>query len=187
MLEEYQEQEIKVLDVEVESLKKKLESIGAKKVYDDDREIITLDTPEMEYLLQKDKLIRITEEGSIKVTMHIHQSNPEIKKEIKFKVSRMKEALDFFSEMGLKMITKVKAHRISYELGKIDFDIDEFPSIPPFLEIDQEFLSEEGYTLESLLEKLELSSHEIVKMGTEDIHNHYGIPYFEEYRVEKEK
>ncbi len=181
--EEYREHEVKILNVDVENLKLKLESIGAKKVYDDVREIIALDTEERLFLSQKDKLIRVTDEGSIKVTMHVDQSNPKIKKAIKFKVSRMKEVLDFFEEMGLKPISKVKAHRTSYELGKIDFDIDEFPSIPPFLEIDQEHIEEEGYLLESLLKQLGLENHEMVVMGTEDIHKLYGKDYFEEYGV----
>lgn len=180
---EYIEHEIKVLDIEVERLKAKLEKIGAIKVYDDIRTIIALDTEDKMLLKKKDKLIRITDEGSIKVSMHVNQSNPKIKKIIKFKATRMKETLDFFKEMGINPISKVKASRISYELGKIDFDIDKFPKIPAFLEIDIENIEEEGYTLESLLEKLELQNNKIVTMGTEDIHKLYGFDYFEEYKV----
>lgn len=55
----YKEQEIKVLDVSVEKLAEKLEKIGAKKVYDDERTIMTFDTPERLFLNQKDKLIRL--------------------------------------------------------------------------------------------------------------------------------
>ncbi len=128
----YKENEIKVLEVNPIVLKEKLENLGAKKVYDDKRIIISLDTLEKKFLNQYDKLIRITEEGSTKVSMHVHQSTPNLKEVIKFKVSRLKETLDFFREMGLVPITKVTANRISYELGKIDFDIDEFSEIPPF-------------------------------------------------------
>lgn len=181
--QEYKEHEIKVLDVDVEKLKIKLEELGAKKVYEDYREIIALDTPDRMYLNEKDKLIRVTDEGSIKVTMHVNQSKPDIKKGIKFKVSRMKEVLDFFEEMDLKPITRVKAFRNSYELGKIDFDIDKFPEIPAFLEIDIEHLEEEGFTLDELLEKLDLKDNKIVVMGTEDIHKEYNIDYFEVYKA----
>ena len=73
-LNEYKEHEIKVLDVNIKELEAKLKEIGAKKVYDDVRTIITLDTKERTFLNEKDKLIRITDEGSIKVTMHV---NPE--------------------------------------------------------------------------------------------------------------
>ncbi len=182
-MNEYKEHEIKVLDVDIVKLVENLEKLGAKKVYDDTRTIIALDTEDKMFLNQKDKLIRITDEGSIKVTMHVNQSKPEIKEGIKFKTSRLKETMDFFHEMGLNPISKVKANRISYELGKIDFDIDKFPSIPPFLEIDIEFLNDEGYTLESLLKVLELEDNQIVVMGTEDIHKLYGVDYFEQYKA----
>lgn len=184
-LSKYKEHEIKVLDVDIESLTKKLEEIGAKKVYDDVRTIIALDTSDNYFLNQKDKLIRVTDEGSIKVTMHVHQSKPEIKAGIKFKTSRLKETMDFFHEMGLDPISKVETPRISYELGKIDFDIDKFPAIPPFLEIDVEFIEEEGYTVESLLKVLGLENNKVVVMGTEDIHKLYNVDYFEAYKTDK--
>lgn len=182
-MNEYKEHEIKILDIDVEKLVKKLDEIGAKKVYDDTRTIIALDTADRLFLNQKDKLIRVTDEGSIKVTMHVNQSKPEIKEGIKFKTSRLKETMDFFHEMGLDPISKVQANRISYELGKIDFDIDKFPAIPPFLEIDIEFLKDEGYTMESLLRALELEDNKIVVMGTEDIHKLYGVDYFDQYKA----
>ncbi|MCI8616931.1 MAG: hypothetical protein HFJ60_01505 [Clostridia bacterium] len=52
-LNEYKEHEIKVLNVDIESVTKKLEEIGAKKVYDDFRTIITLDTEDKHFLNQK--------------------------------------------------------------------------------------------------------------------------------------
>ena len=183
-MSEYKEHEIKVLDVNVEELEKRLEQLGAKKVYDDVRTIIALDTPERTYLKEHDKLIRVTDEGTIKVTMHVNQSNPDIKEGIKFKTSRMKETMDFFHEMGLDPISKVQAHRVSYELGKIDFDIDKFPEIPAFLEIDIEYLEEEGYALDELLKELGLLNKRVVLMGTEDIHRFYDIDYFEVYKAE---
>lgn len=184
-LNEYKENEIKVLDINIEDLTKKLEKIGAKKVYDDVRTIIALDTENKYFLNEKDKLIRVTDEGSIKVSMHVNQSRPEIKETIKFKTSRLKETMDFFQEMGLNPISKVEAPRISYELGKIDFDIDKFPAIPHFLEIDIEYIKEEGYTVGSLLKTLGLENNKVVVMGTEDIHKLYNIDYFEAYKADK--
>lgn len=182
-MNEYQEQEIKILDINIEEICKNLEKIGAKKVYDAKRTIYTLDKEDRSILNKEDKLIRITEEDGTKVTMHINQSNPQEKKVIKFKVSRIKEVLDFFYQLGIKPVNKTNARRISYELGKIDFDIDVFKAIPPFLEIDLENLSSEGYTLESLLKCLELENNKRVVLGTEDIHALYNIDYFEEYKI----
>ena len=184
---EYKEHEIKVLDVDIKDLEERLEEIGALKVYDDKRTIFALDTPERMFLNNQDKLIRVTDEGNIKVTMHVNQSKPEIKEGIKFKTSRLKETMDFFHALGLDPISKVESHRVSYELGQIDFDIDKFPKIPPFLEIDTENLEKEGYTLDDLLEMLNLTNNKIVVMGTEDIHKLYGIDYFEAYKVNSDE
>lgn len=181
-LSEYKEHEIKVLDVDVDSLIEKLNKLGAKEVYNNTRTIIALDTEDKHFLNKEDKLIRVTDEGSIKVTMHVNQSKPKEKEAIKFKTSRLKETLDFFNELGITPISNVKAKRISYELGKIDFDIDKFPEIPAFLEIDTEYIEEEGYTIEEILKNLGLESNKIVEMGTEDIHKIYGIDYFEAYK-----
>lgn len=183
-LSEYKEHEIKVLDIDIDNLIEKLKEIGANEVYNDTRTIIALDTLDKYFLNKKDKLIRITDEGNVKVTMHVNQSDPESKKGIKFKTSRLKETMDFFSELGLNPISNVKAHRISYELGKIDFDIDKFPAIPPFLEIDVEYIEDEGYTIESILKVLGLENNRVVVMGTEDIHKLYNVNYFEVYKTE---
>lgn len=181
-LNEYREHEIKVLNVDVDSLIEKLNKLGAKEVYNDTRTIIALDTKDKHFLNEEDKLIRITDEGTIKVTMHVNQSKPKEKKAIKFKTSRLKETLDFFYELGISPISSVKVKRISYELGKIDFDIDKFPEIPAFLEIDTEYIKEEGYTIEGILKELGLENNKIVEMGTEDIHKIYSIDYFDVYK-----
>ncbi len=175
---EYVEHEIKVLNVDINQVKEKLEELGAKKVYEDERKFTVLDNENGDYLKQ-DKLIRITEEGSVKVSIHINNSKPKIKEAIKYKASRVKEQLDFFLAIGLKPIAKAKAQRISYELGDIDFDIDDFYKIPPYLEIDIENVD----NYQELLKKLGLENHEVVKMGTEAIFEHYGLNYFEEYKV----
>ncbi len=52
---EYKEHEIKVLDVNIEELKARLEEIGAVRVYKDTRTIIALDTTDRMFLNKKDK------------------------------------------------------------------------------------------------------------------------------------
>lgn len=184
MLKEYKEHEIKILDVDISNVSKKLEEIGANKVYEDYRIITTYDTEDRQ-MAKQDKLIRITEEEKVKVTMHVNNSNPENKKAIKYKVSRMKEQQDFLLQLGFNPIAKVKAYRKSYELGKIDFDIDKFPAIPSFLEIDIEGLSEQQ--INELLEQIGLINNKVVVMGTEQIHKLYDVDYFEVYKLEKKK
>lgn len=181
----YKEQEIKVLDINVENLCEKLERLGAKKVFDGDRIFTTLDTEEKTYL-QKDIMIRLTEEEKLKLSVSTNNSKSSTgeKETVKLFVSRKKETIDFFKALGILPISEVKTHRISYELetkkGIVDFDIDTFPDIPSFLEIDLENLVQ---TIEELLETLNLSQNKIVDCGTEEIYKIYNIDYFEKFKI----
>lgn len=179
-MKEYLENEKKVLEVDVSDLKTQLERLGATKVWEGNRTIYVIDTPDCKHLLE-DKLIRVTEEEKTKVSIHINNSLPSSKKKvIKYKVSRIKEQLDFFEAIGMVPITKVIAKRTSYELNGIDFDIDEFPYIPAFLEID---LENSKVLLTDLLEQLHLAEKKVVDLGTEDIFRLYGLDYFEVFKV----
>lgn len=178
MSSEYKEKEIKVLDVNVEELKKALEYMGAKKVFDNERTFITFDD-ENNSFQSKNKIIRLTDEGKLKLSISYLDSSGQ-KETIKLFTSREKETTDFLNQLGVVPIAKVESNRISYELDGIDFDIDIFPHIPPFLEIDLENLD---YPVTDLLKKLNLESNRVVEMGTEDIFRELGFDYFDIFKI----
>ena len=124
-MNQLKEQEIKVLEVNVEELKKKLEEIGASKIYE-----------------------------------------------------------DISAGATLNSVSQVSENRVSYKLGKVDFDINSFPLIPPFLNINIESLEEEGYHLNELVDKLGLVDHQVAVMKIEDVYRFYGIDYSKMYKVE---
>lgn len=179
MSESFVEKEVKILDVDVGQVAAAMSKIGAKKVYDDFRTISTWDLPGNSYRLKQDKLIRITEEDGTKITMHINNSKPN-KTEIKFKTSIPDGPNAFLTGLGLRQVSQVKARRVSWEFGKVDFDLDIFPKIPAFLEIDRANLSDAK--LKKLLALLGLQNHKVVVMGTEAIHKLYKIDYFKVYK-----
>jgi adenylate cyclase class 2 len=118
----------------------------------------------------------LTEEGD-KLKLTSLDSNNQ---ETKLFVSRKEECISLLSTLGYKLISEVEAHRTSYELGTIDFDIDEFPGIPAFLEID---MGEKAtMPIETLITKLQLDSNKSGQMSTPEILNFYGKDYFEVYR-----
>lgn len=181
----YKENEIKILDITVLELCKKIEKLGASKVFDDDRTFTTFDRMELPYL-EQDILIRLTEEEKLKlsVSKNTSKSSTGEKETIKVFVSRKQEMIDFFNAIGIVPISEVKSHRISYEWktskGVVDFDIDIFPLIPPFLEIDIENLDIE---ISDLLKLLGISNNKIVNCGTEQIYQMFGINYYKEFSI----
>ena len=187
MNDDYFENEIKVLDVSPEIICNKLDSMGAKKVFDDDRVFTTFDSQTESYLA-KDILIRLTEEEKLKLSISTDTSKSSTgeKRTIKVFVSRKKEMIDFFAVLGIEAVAEVKSHRISYELttskGIVDFDLDTFPLIGSFLEIDLENMDR---PLDEYLKELGLENNRIVNCGTEQIYGMYGYDYYKEFSIKK--
>ena len=166
--------EVKILDVDVEVLQLKLSELKAKKVFDDIR-IITY------FKNQKDNrepFLKLTEEGE---KLKISSQNNQTHEEVKLFISRKDECTQLLATLGCLPISEVKAHRISYELGTIDFDVDEFPGIPPFLEID---LGENpSISFEELVSQFQLQSNKKGQYSTPEIVAIYGKNYFNEYKI----
>jgi adenylate cyclase, class 2 len=177
-MKNYIENEVKILDVDINKVSAKLERLGAKKVFEGARSFITFDNREVS-LLERDIELRITEEGTTKFSLDEKLPSGE-KRSIKLKISRAQEMQDILARLDIVPVSKVKSHRISYELGKIDFDIDQFPRIPPFLEIDLEHYVGE---LSELLEKLGLSDKEVFRGSTIELYSKYGHSYTELFKL----
>ncbi len=183
------ESEVKILGLTEQDLiliDKKIRELGAKKVADYTRHIMVYDNGTSEQLNQ---LLRITEEdGYTKITLHINQSDEEKKRHIKFHIPQSDRLIELLEcRYNEKKVSETYARRISYELGegndRIDFDIDCFPTIPAFMEIDINNLAKHGFTLQSLIEKLGLQDKPCKALGTEAIHSLYGLDYFQVYSV----
>ena len=175
---DYQENEVKILDINVLQVCSNLDKLGAPKVFDDDRVFTTFDTKNGKYRKSK-TIIRLTEET--KLNLSVSNFPDRINKEtVKLFVSRKKEAIDLLGKLGIYPICEVRSHRVSYEHGPVDFDIDIFPEIPPFIEID---VGDSDTLLEEILIKLELTDKEKFYGGTEELYEKYGKDYFNIFRI----
>jgi adenylate cyclase class 2 len=164
-------EEVKILNIDVEKIIKKLEELGAKKVFDNVR-VVT-------YFKNKNDagkpFLKLTEEDKLKLT----SQNLNTHKDIKLFVSRKEECISLLETLGYFAISEVSTHRTSYELFGIDCDIDIFPEIPPFLEID---LGETEITLDDFIVKLNLEDNKKVVMSTPQVVELYGKDYFDLYK-----
>lgn len=172
------ETEHKVLDIDVVEVVKALDAIGAKRVYDDVRVITYFDKPDGS-LRTAGEGVKLTEEAKLKLE-YVRKAPNGQSDTVKLFVSRKEEAVEFLNRMGLVPVTQVRARRISYELDDVDFDIDCFPGILPFMEIDA---GGSDAKVHELLDRLGLADHEIIVGTTPEIFSRYGKDYFTEFTV----
>jgi adenylate cyclase class 2 len=139
-----EEFEIKFLEVDVPALEKKLLEIGAEKVGEYDYEITTFDYPDYR-LNDKHSWIRLRTDGfdttlTYKERIGVKSSDGSLPddgmKEIKIKVDNFKNARELMFAIGLIVKHEAKRKRIRYKRDDIVFDIDFWPQIPPYIEIE---------------------------------------------------
>lgn len=169
----YPNVESKVLDVEVEGLIARLRGIGAKEVFDAERIITHLDDGTGRL---KGKNLKLTEEDKLKLSIDTGEEHSTVK----LFVSRKAECIDMLAELGIRPVAVARARRTSFEWEGVDFDIDQFPGIPPFLEVD---VSESVHSLEEVLKSLGLEVKERGMLSTPQVYERYGLDYFERFKA----
>ena len=99
-------------------------------------------------------------------------------------VSSLEQGNDMLEQLGFAFRNYQEKKRVSYKLGDVEVDIDSWPLIPTYAEI-------EGETEEQIadtVEKLGLGDKEQVSCNTADVYKRYGIDLyqFRELRFSKE-
>lgn len=134
------EVETKVLDIDPEDLKKRLDDLGAEKILET-RLIVDW------YKNPKDNIgsepwflrVRSYSDGKHEVTWKARSEilgNSRKHKEINFEVSNAASAADLFNELGLEAYAHQEKDRLSWKLEDWRFDLDKYPNMPPYLEIE---------------------------------------------------
>ena len=139
-----EEFEIKFLEVDVEKLEKKLLEIGAEKVGEYDYSRTFFDYPDLR-MDKKNSWLKLRTDGkettlSYKERMGVKSNDGSIPddgmKEIEITVDDYQKTFQLFLSMGFIIKRDAKNRRIRYKKGEAVFDIDFWPQIPPYLEIE---------------------------------------------------
>ena len=179
-----QEIEIKILEVDKEDLKKKFDALGAKEIQNTR---LTVDWYGPKGL---------THDGDdpwfLRVRTYSHTDKHEVTwkgksefinnsrktKEINFTVSSPEEIGNLLEELNLEKYAHQEKDRISYKFGNIQFDLDTYPKMPPYLEIEATSEKE----ISEIMEKLELNNHKTWNDGERSlIKGKYNLNWFEMY------
>lgn len=128
------------------------------------------------FKINPNKWIRLRQSNDeiLLTSKHIFEkntSNFQSVLETEFKVSSLKEANLFLESIGIAKRSYQEKKRYSYVYKNAEIEIDMWPLLKPYLEIecdDEEVINE-------IIKKLELDKKEIVSLNTEQLYKKIGI------------
>ncbi|MFA5936370.1 MAG: class IV adenylate cyclase [Candidatus Paceibacterota bacterium] len=163
--------ETRFLDINKDEFFKKLISLGAVDKGEEKLEEIIFHASDGSWLGQS-KFVRLRKmKDKIKLT---YKTNPkqmvDSAMEIELEVSDMNKCSEFFHQIGLKAMRELEKYRHTFELGDATFDIDSWPKIPTYVEV-------EGPTVESLkiaCKKVGFNWEKRFDGDAREVFRHYG-------------
>ncbi len=162
------ELEIKMLDIDIENLRKKLESTGAFIIMNAllrSTIFYSVSNKDQEYIRVRDEDQKVTLtykqicEGGLATIEH------------EVSVNSYEDAIAFLELIGLKKKRMDEKHRIRYKLDNAFIDIDTWPGIPTYVEIE----ANAEHDIHVVCGKLELDFERRFMGDTLDVFRHYGI------------
>ena len=161
--------EAKILDIDVDELVSTLDKIGAKKVSDKMQKRLVYDfIPKRE-----NSFIRLRTDGA-KTTLaikEIHNDRIDGTKEIEVSVDDFENASLLLEKLGFAPKGYQENKRISYELDKARIEIDFWPMIPAYVEIEADSADE----VHKMISKLGFDLSQATSINTKEVYKKYGI------------
>jgi adenylate cyclase class 2 len=175
-----QEIETKILAVDIKNIQSKMDELKAEKVLETR---LTVDwfgpkgmKPEdHEWYLR----VRTTSEGKSEMTLKNLPTivgNTRHSKEISFTVSDGEKAKELLSTLGLENYAHQEKDRISWKYKDWSFDLDQYPNMPAYLEIE----GQSHEHVQEAIKLLELESYKSIGEGERVLINkEYGLNWFD--------
>ena len=162
------EYEVRILEIDVEEVKKKLDNLGANLEWDHVQRRYVYDfIPKLE-----GKWIRLRTNGD-KTTLTIKDivtSKIDGTRELEIEVDDFDKTNLILEELGYEAKGYQENRRAQYRLNGVEIDIDSWPLIPTYLEIEGKS-EEEVY---SIVELLGFTKDDITTRDVEGIYLDYG-------------
>ncbi len=171
-----EEFEVKFLDVEPDAIEKKILSLGGACEYDRVYTDKVFDYPDLRLHEQK-AWIRLRDKGD-KITLTYKQrfgsgegGNDLGMQEVEVKVSDFDKTAEFLERIGLKQKFFEEKRCKHFMLDGVEVNIDTWPLIPPYIEIE----GQNWETVQRTAEKLDFEWGKRVVLSKMQIYTKYGI------------
>ena len=164
--------EVKILDIDVPKTISKLSVLGAKKIAEkfQKRFVYDFDPP------KENSWIRLRTDGK-KTTMDIKEiqnDNIDGTKELEINVDDFEKTDLFLEKLGYVAKGYQENRRISYILDDTEIEIDFWPQIPPYMEIEAKSVAK----VEMMIEKLGFDRSQATSIDTGKVYKKYGIDIY---------
>lgn len=129
--------ETRFLDINKDEVVKKLLSLGAVDKGEEKLDEIIFHAADGSWV-GKSKFVRIRKtKDKIKLTYKENvEQTADGAKEIEFEIPDLKKCSEFFRKIGLRAMRKLEKYRHTFEFGDVIVDIDTWPRIPTYMEIE---------------------------------------------------
>ena len=172
--------ETKVLEVDVEGIKQKLKFLGAKETQNTR---LTVDWYCVKEALEKSHpwylRVRKTSDGKAEISwksLEKFVGNTRQSEEININVSDFEHSKLLLEAIGLVHYAHQEKDRISFVLKDWNFDLDQYPGMPAYLEIEGKSEEHVG----EAIKLLELENHQALSQGeTKLIKEKYGLDWYD--------
>jgi adenylate cyclase class 2 len=169
--------EVKVLEIEPARIISKIEQLGGVQAGNWLIRTQVYDFPDRR-LLSQGSYIRVRNEGSIwhwtykrKISQSAKCMEAKTMEELDVEASDPETVHHILQALGLEVVLYFEKKRQHYKNGSVIFDVDELPTIPPFLEIEAPSLQE----IHDALEKLGIPPQKALSLGPKELLAFYGI------------
>lgn len=95
--------------------------------------------------------------------------------ETEMEVPSIESGNSILEQLGFSFRNYQEKNRITYIFNDTEIDIDSWPLIPPYLEIE----GKSDEQINSILKELDLSDKEIISCNTADVYKKYGIDIYQ--------
>lgn len=164
----HKEIEERVLEIDIDKMISKLESLGARKIGEWYQKRYVYDfNPKRE-----NEWIRLRDTGE-EITLtykNVEENTTDGTKELEIKVDNFEDTNTLLEILGYKSKAYQENKRIRYILDSVEIDIDSWPLIPSYMEIEAKSVQE----IKKIEELLEVNEEKITTLNCQDI---YGKIY----------
>lgn len=131
------------------------------------------------YNINPNKWVRLRQTGdktTLTVKHIVNNNNDDFQKvlETEMEVPSIEICNNMLYQLGFVYRNYQEKERISYILEDVEIDIDSWPHIPTYLEIENDNIDK----IKSIVLKLELNDKEIVSCNTVEIYKKYGLDVY---------